>query len=122
MYSHVSKNFPVSNCFFFQSESVDLKAEIHGGWTMENSKQALNEFLQKMRQPNIGYNTHLKEANNCRYVCISRFISNVTSLPNSVLLGHMSLRRQFSCHSFVNVGSSVIYSHIVLFSRKFQVS
>ncbi|KIH67195.1 helicase protein [Ancylostoma duodenale] len=49
-----------------QSESVDLKAEIHGGWTMENSKQALNEFLQKMRQPNIGYNTHLKEANNCR--------------------------------------------------------
>ncbi|VDO94441.1 unnamed protein product [Heligmosomoides polygyrus] len=49
-----------------QSESVDLKAEIHGGWTMENSKKALNEFLQKMRQPPIAYNTQLKEANNCR--------------------------------------------------------
>ncbi|VDM65666.1 unnamed protein product [Strongylus vulgaris] len=49
-----------------QSESVDLKAEIHGGWTMDNSKQALNEFLQKMRQPSIAYNTHLREANNCR--------------------------------------------------------
>ncbi|XGW21685.1 hypothetical protein V3C99_004562 [Haemonchus contortus] len=49
-----------------QSESVDLKAEIHGGWTMENSKKALNEFLQKTRQPPIAYNTQLKEANNCR--------------------------------------------------------
>ncbi|KJH50005.1 hypothetical protein DICVIV_03878 [Dictyocaulus viviparus] len=49
-----------------QSESVDLKAEIHGGWTMDNSKKALNEFLQKMRQPIINYNTQLKEANNCR--------------------------------------------------------
>ncbi|KAJ1362716.1 hypothetical protein KIN20_022375 [Parelaphostrongylus tenuis] len=49
-----------------QSESVDLKAEIHGGWTMDNSKKALNEYLQKMRQPSICYNTQLKEANNCR--------------------------------------------------------
>ncbi|VDL74592.1 unnamed protein product [Nippostrongylus brasiliensis] len=49
-----------------QSESVDLKAEIHGGWTMDNSKKALNEFLQKVRQPPIVYNTQLREANNCR--------------------------------------------------------
>ncbi|EPB76266.1 hypothetical protein ANCCEY_04628 [Ancylostoma ceylanicum] len=67
-----------------QSESVDLKAEIHGGWTMENSKQALNEFLQKMRQPNIGYNTHLKEANNCRY-----FIFQILSL---IAFGNLFLR------------------------------
>ncbi|PIO64889.1 hypothetical protein TELCIR_13464 [Teladorsagia circumcincta] len=54
-----------------QSESVDLKAEIHGGWTMENSKKALNEFLQKTRQPPIAYNTQLKEANNCRFDGVS---------------------------------------------------
>uniref|UniRef100_A0A915DYP3 DRBM domain-containing protein n=1 Tax=Ditylenchus dipsaci TaxID=166011 RepID=A0A915DYP3_9BILA len=33
------------------SESVDLTSDIHGGWTMENCISALNEFMQKNRQP-----------------------------------------------------------------------
>ncbi|MFH4981464.1 hypothetical protein AB6A40_008173 [Gnathostoma spinigerum] len=40
-----------------QSESVDLRADIHGGWTVENSKKALNEYLQKRRQPALTYET-----------------------------------------------------------------
>ncbi|VDM47956.1 unnamed protein product [Toxocara canis] len=39
-----------------QSESVDLRADIHGGWTVENSKRHLNEYVQKIRQPPICYN------------------------------------------------------------------
>uniref|UniRef100_A0A158P5Q9 RNA helicase n=1 Tax=Angiostrongylus cantonensis TaxID=6313 RepID=A0A158P5Q9_ANGCA len=67
-----------------QSESVDLKAEIHGGWTMDNSKKALNEFLQKLRLPPIGYNTQLKEANNCRtYVAeASIYLPSLRKLKN----------------------------------------
>ncbi|VDM53399.1 unnamed protein product [Angiostrongylus costaricensis] len=53
-----------------QSESVDLKAEIHGGWTMDNSKKALNEFLQKLRLPPIGYNTVIEQKN---YVVVEIF-------------------------------------------------
>uniref|UniRef100_A0A1I7UYT0 RNA helicase n=1 Tax=Caenorhabditis tropicalis TaxID=1561998 RepID=A0A1I7UYT0_9PELO len=45
------------------SETVDHKSIFHGGWTMENSKKALNEYLQKMRLPQVGYNTKIKEAN-----------------------------------------------------------
>lgn len=45
------------------SETVDLKSEIHGGWTMENSKKALNEFLQKMRLPQVNYGTKIRESN-----------------------------------------------------------
>ncbi|CAI2341581.1 unnamed protein product [Caenorhabditis sp. 36 PRJEB53466] len=45
------------------SENVDLKSEIHGGWTMENSKKALNEYLQKMRLPAVIYQTKIKESN-----------------------------------------------------------
>lgn len=30
---------------------MDLTANIHGGWTMDNCRQTLNEFLQKNRQP-----------------------------------------------------------------------
>lgn len=48
------------------SETIDLKSEIHGGWTMENSKKALNEFLQKTRQPSVSYHTKIKEAHACR--------------------------------------------------------
>lgn len=40
-----------------QSESVDLRADIHGGWTVENSKQHLNEYTQRIKQPLIQYNT-----------------------------------------------------------------
>uniref|UniRef100_A0A8R1DK51 RNA helicase n=1 Tax=Caenorhabditis japonica TaxID=281687 RepID=A0A8R1DK51_CAEJA len=45
------------------SETVDLKSEIHGGWTMDNSKKALNEYLQKMRQPPVVYMTKIRELN-----------------------------------------------------------
>ncbi len=34
----------------FQSESVDFRADIHGGWTLENCKQELNEFVQQSKQ------------------------------------------------------------------------
>ena len=44
-----------------QSEAVDLRAEIHGGWTIDNSKQSLNEFLQKIKQPAAVYRTQRKE-------------------------------------------------------------
>ncbi|KAL3097315.1 hypothetical protein niasHT_023534 [Heterodera trifolii] len=40
-----------------QSESVDMTSDIHGGWTMENCKQALNEFCQKNRIPTNEYRT-----------------------------------------------------------------
>uniref|UniRef100_F1KXT1 RNA helicase n=1 Tax=Ascaris suum TaxID=6253 RepID=F1KXT1_ASCSU len=40
-----------------QSESVDLRSDIHGGWTVDNSKRHLNEFIQKIKQPPISYNT-----------------------------------------------------------------
>uniref|UniRef100_A0A914VJY0 RNA helicase n=1 Tax=Plectus sambesii TaxID=2011161 RepID=A0A914VJY0_9BILA len=33
-----------------QSESVDFRADIHGGWTLDNCKQRLNEFSQKTKQ------------------------------------------------------------------------
>ncbi|PAV87698.1 hypothetical protein WR25_03737 [Diploscapter pachys] len=53
-----------------QSESIDLKSEIHGGWTMDNSKAALNEFLQKTRQPPINYAISMREADACRtFIC-----------------------------------------------------
>ncbi|KAI1724175.1 double-stranded RNA binding motif domain-containing protein [Ditylenchus destructor] len=42
-----------------QSESVDLGANIHGGWTMDNCLQALNEYCQKNRQPLIDFNIHM---------------------------------------------------------------
>ncbi|CAL2032817.1 unnamed protein product [Caenorhabditis brenneri] len=48
------------------SETVDHKSNFHGGWTMENSKKALNEYLQKMRLPQVSYVTKLKEANAVR--------------------------------------------------------
>ncbi|CAD5217543.1 unnamed protein product [Bursaphelenchus okinawaensis] len=38
-----------------KSECVDLTAEIHGGWTVNNCKQALNEFLQANRMPAVQY-------------------------------------------------------------------
>ncbi|VDD74867.1 unnamed protein product [Mesocestoides corti] len=34
----------------FMAEEVDLTADIHGGWSMENSKARLNEYLQSSRQ------------------------------------------------------------------------
>ncbi|KAF7634499.1 hypothetical protein Mgra_00006070 [Meloidogyne graminicola] len=40
-----------------QSESIDMTSEIHGGWTMENCKQALNEFCVKNRFPPREYKT-----------------------------------------------------------------
>ncbi|PIC45573.1 hypothetical protein B9Z55_005547 [Caenorhabditis nigoni] len=45
------------------SETVDHKSSFHGGWTMENSKKALNEYTQKMRLPQINYVTKIKESN-----------------------------------------------------------
>ncbi|KAI1716587.1 double-stranded RNA binding motif domain-containing protein [Ditylenchus destructor] len=42
-----------------QSESVDLGANIHGGWTMDNCLAALNEFCQKNRQPLIDFNINM---------------------------------------------------------------
>nr|CDS27528.2 Dosage compensation regulator [Hymenolepis microstoma] len=33
-----------------EAEEVDLNAEIHGGWSMENSKSRLNEYLQQNKQ------------------------------------------------------------------------
>ncbi|KAL5108829.1 ATP-dependent RNA helicase A [Taenia crassiceps] len=36
-----------------EAEEVDLTADIHGGWSMENSKARLNEYLQASRQPPV---------------------------------------------------------------------
>ncbi|KAF1765667.1 hypothetical protein GCK72_005620 [Caenorhabditis remanei] len=48
------------------SETVDHKSSFHGGWTMENSKKALNEYTQKMKLPQVVYTTKIKEANTVR--------------------------------------------------------
>ncbi|KAL7079809.1 hypothetical protein ACQ4LE_000922 [Meloidogyne hapla] len=47
-----------------QSESVDMTSEIHGGWTMDNCKQALNEFCQKNRFLPREYKTSRDGTNN----------------------------------------------------------
>uniref|UniRef100_A0A7I4XY03 DRBM domain-containing protein n=1 Tax=Haemonchus contortus TaxID=6289 RepID=A0A7I4XY03_HAECO len=50
-----------------QSESVDLKQEIHGGWTMENSKKGLERIPAKdSSTPDRIQTPNWKEANNCR--------------------------------------------------------
>ncbi|KAL5960702.1 ATP-dependent RNA helicase A [Taenia solium] len=36
-----------------EAEEVDLTADIHGGWSMENSKARLNEYLQASRLPPV---------------------------------------------------------------------
>ncbi|KAH9284837.1 ATP-dependent RNA helicase A [Echinococcus granulosus] len=36
-----------------EAEGIDLTADIHGGWSMENSKARLNEYLQASRQPPV---------------------------------------------------------------------
>lgn len=33
-----------------QAEAVDLRAEMHGGWTLDNCKMQLNEYAQRNRQ------------------------------------------------------------------------
>lgn len=45
-----------------QSENVDLTANIHGYWNMENCKKELNEFSQKRRLPPVVY--QLKQTGN----------------------------------------------------------
>ncbi|CAB3404304.1 unnamed protein product [Caenorhabditis bovis] len=45
------------------SETIDLKSEIHGGWTMDNSKKALHEYVQKMKLQPVVYNTTIRESN-----------------------------------------------------------
>ncbi|CAK5111499.1 unnamed protein product [Meloidogyne enterolobii] len=47
-----------------QSEAVDMTSEIHGGWTMDNCKQALNEFCQKNRFLPREYKTSRDGTNN----------------------------------------------------------
>uniref|UniRef100_A0A0R3RM44 RNA helicase n=1 Tax=Elaeophora elaphi TaxID=1147741 RepID=A0A0R3RM44_9BILA len=37
------------------SESIDLQSDIYGGWTADNSKMRLNEFVQKIKQPPLKY-------------------------------------------------------------------
>lgn len=31
---------------FYQAEDVDLTANIHGNWTIENAKSRINQFFQ----------------------------------------------------------------------------
>jgi hypothetical protein len=38
-----------------QSESVDMTAQIHGGWTMDNCLKAINEYCQKIKRPLLDY-------------------------------------------------------------------
>ncbi|CAJ0955513.1 unnamed protein product, partial [Mesorhabditis belari] len=53
-----------------KSESVDFRAELHGGWTMDNSKQAINEFLSKLKLPAVTYNPRKMEGGNAgTFVC-----------------------------------------------------
>lgn len=33
-----------------EAEEVDFSADIHGGWTLENSKSRLHQYLQSTRQ------------------------------------------------------------------------
>ena len=33
-----------------EAEDVDFSADIHGGWTLENSKSRLHQYLQSTRQ------------------------------------------------------------------------
>ena len=58
------------------SETVDHKSSFHGGWTMENSKKALNEYTQKMKLPQVVYTTKIKEANTVRLVFPRKKASN----------------------------------------------
>uniref|UniRef100_A0A915PRX8 RNA helicase n=1 Tax=Setaria digitata TaxID=48799 RepID=A0A915PRX8_9BILA len=48
------------------SESVDLRADIHGGWTVDNSKMHLNEFVQKIKQPPLKYDIRAIGTDNAR--------------------------------------------------------
>ncbi|CAJ0581783.1 unnamed protein product, partial [Mesorhabditis spiculigera] len=68
-----------------KSESVDFRADLHGGWTIENSKQAVNEFLAKLKMPAISYAPRKMEGG-----MSSTFICEVTQrLPqlNTVITG-----------------------------------
>lgn len=47
-----------------------MTSEIHGGWTMENCKQALNEFCVKNRFPPREYKTSKDGTTNSRFICI----------------------------------------------------
>jgi hypothetical protein len=46
-----------------QAESVDFHADIHGGWTLENCKQRLNEYAQQSKQP-VRVNVHASGPDN----------------------------------------------------------
>ena len=35
--------------FVFQAEDADMNADIHGGWTVENAKGRLHQYLQTFR-------------------------------------------------------------------------
>ncbi|VDM08986.1 unnamed protein product [Wuchereria bancrofti] len=48
------------------SESVDLRTHIHGGWTADNSKMHLNEFVQKIKQPPLRYDIRSIGTDNSR--------------------------------------------------------
>ncbi|KAL3990479.1 Helicase associated domain (HA2) family protein [Acanthocheilonema viteae] len=61
------------------SEPVDLRADIHGGWTADNSKMRLNEFVQKIKQPPLKYDIRSAGTHNSRIFVaeVSLFVPEV---------------------------------------------
>ncbi|CAG9538609.1 unnamed protein product [Cercopithifilaria johnstoni] len=47
-------------------DSVDLRTDIHGGWMAGSSKMHLNEFVQKIKQPPLKYDTRCIGNDNSR--------------------------------------------------------
>ncbi|VDO11988.1 unnamed protein product [Rodentolepis nana] len=62
-----------------EAEEVDLTHEIHGGWSLENSKYRLNEYLQQNKQPplNIKY-TPVGPDHNRSFVAEARVFAKKT--------------------------------------------
>jgi hypothetical protein len=58
-----------------------MTAEIHGGWTMDNCKQALNEFCQKNRLPAREYKITKIGSDNSRFIKKRLNSSNSNTLP-----------------------------------------
>ncbi|VDK75539.1 unnamed protein product [Litomosoides sigmodontis] len=48
------------------SESLDLGTNTYGGWTADNSKMRLNEFVQKIKQPPLKYDIRSIGADNSK--------------------------------------------------------
>ncbi|CAD6198421.1 unnamed protein product [Caenorhabditis auriculariae] len=94
-----------------QSENADMKADLHGGWNMDNSKAALNEYLQKMRQPPINYVTQTKEANRTFVTEAALF---VTALKRNVMgRGQGSTKKVAESSCAMNIVRQLFHFNII---------